>query len=101
MMWFSFFLACLICVPVLYVPGYLILKACGLLRQDSVCSAPLITTAGIALEAIAFGVFGIRCGAFSLLAPLLSVGVVINVGTGIFARFGRKKQTMDLGRALP
>ena len=100
MMWFSFFLACLICVLVLYVPGYLILKACGLSRQDSVCSAPLITTAGIALEAIAFGVFGIRCGAFSLLTPLFSVGVVINVVAGICARFGRKKQTMDLGLVL-
>lgn len=76
-MWISFFLGCLICTLVLYLPGLLLCHGLRLNAISSVCCAPVSTIALVEIFTIFYGAVGIECTWFSVLAPIVAIGAIL------------------------
>lgn len=69
-MWSEFYVASLIFVLILLVPGYLALRAIGMGRQASLCCSPLVSVALISILGQAYAFAGIASSPLSLFLPL-------------------------------
>lgn len=61
---------------VLYVPGYVFCRALRFSRLISAITAPVVTTASIAVLAIVYGKAGIACSGLRIMLPTLLIGLV-------------------------
>ena len=66
--------ATLICVLVLYVPGYLLVRTCGLARFASFALAPIATCFFFVVLGVALQLMGIPCPAFVLPLAVFAIG---------------------------
>ncbi len=76
-MWFTFAAAVLVAVAILYVPGVLFFRACGLSRFASFAVAPGFSAAAFVVEGLALSAAGIACPAWALGVIALCVGLVV------------------------
>lgn len=89
-MWASFFLCTLIFALVLYGPGYILLRGCGLRRALALGAAPIACCLGLGLLGIAWGQLGVPCSWATMFMPVLVVYGVV----GVAGRCRRNKQAL-------
>lgn len=76
-MWDKFFLEILLLVIILYIPGFLILRATKRSIISSILFAPLLDATLYSVVFIAFGSLGIQCSWITTLLPILSISFAI------------------------
>ena len=97
-MWFTFLLAVLACVAVLYAPGYLFARALSIARFSSVAIAPMFSVFALTVVGIVLFEAGISCSGPVLLASAIVLGAVsLLVGKAIARGSGR--QLIAVGNA--
>lgn len=74
-MWLTFFIACLVCLISIYLPGSLAFGAMGFRAVAAVAYAPLFSVAAYAILAMAYAQFGMAASWTSLFLPVLLVGL--------------------------
>lgn len=89
-MWLQFSLACVVCLFLLYCPGFLILASSGFAIWKAVALSPAICIAVYSCLAIAYPFLGIDASLASLSAPLIVVAFVWLIGVLVF----RKKRLL-------
>ena len=75
-MWPLFFLACLLMVAILYLPGAFAFCALGLRLEDAVACAPIYGVALISLNAVILPHIGLSASLLTLVVPALAFGVI-------------------------
>lgn len=75
-MWLMLLLAVVVCVIVLYVPGYLLARSLSVARFASVAVAPLLSVFLVSVLGILLYEVGIACSAPVLLAPAVAFCLV-------------------------
>lgn len=80
--------ATLICVLVLYVPGYLLVRTCGLARFASFALAPIATCFFFVVLGVALQLAGIPCPAFVLPLAVFAIG---GIAFTVRVLLGRKR----------
>ncbi|WP_342746820.1 DUF6541 family protein [Eggerthella timonensis] len=97
-MWFTFLLAVLACVAVLYAPGYLFARALSIARFSSVAIAPMFSVFALTAVGIVLFEAGISCSGPVLLASAIALGAVsLLVGKAVARGSGR--QLIAVGNA--
>ena len=90
-MWFTLFLAVIICIAVLYVPGYLIGRTLSLKRTASCAAAPALSLALLVVLGVVFRTAGISCHALALAAATGAVALIaFALARGIRGKRSRK-----------
>lgn len=84
-MWFRFLLALPISFVFIYVPGYLIGRACSRDRFVALGMAPLLTTVAYEILCIAYGKMGIFTKWYLVFMPACFVGALLMVMSLRFA----------------
>lgn len=82
-MWTTFLICILVCVFVLYLPGFLLFRALGFDCAMSLALAPLGALAFYALLAIAYGFLGVYCSWITLFLPTTIITAIAYVGRRI------------------
>lgn len=92
-MWMSFVLAALASALILYLPGFVLLRAACLPRTWALATAPLPSIALVALVGEVLRVMGVSAGPLSVLGPALVVG-----GVALAIRFVLHASDLSLPR---
>ena len=87
-MWGSFFVAVAVCAVCMFLPGYAIVRAFGVMRSFSLAFAPLISVAGYVILGFVYSKVGIASSWATLFIPFAAVSLVA-LAVGRFARGGR------------
>lgn len=87
-MWDTFVLAVLLGVLFVYVPGYMVLRACAAQRIVALVCAPLVTVAAYSLLPIVYEAIGLACSWETLVLPVFGFGVLVYAVRRGAARFG-------------
>lgn len=99
-MWFTFLLAVLACVAVLYVPGYLFGRALSITRFASVVIAPLFSVFALTVIGVVLFEAGISCSGPVLLASSVVLGAVaLLVGRAIARAKGSGRELIAVENA--
>ena len=75
-MWLQFFVAVFIGALMLFVPGYLLMRACRLDRMVAIATAPAISVAGYQVCAIALAKLGIWANWATVSFPVIAIALV-------------------------
>ena len=75
-MWLMLALAVVVCVAVLYVPGYLFARSLSVARFASVAIAPMISIFFLAVLGIVLFEVGVTCSGPVLLAIAVAIGAI-------------------------
>lgn len=86
-MWLEFLYALLAGALLLYGPGYLFFRGCGLSQTLSLCCAPLFGVCMYAGLPIVYFEFGITCSLYTVVGPALLIAILVYA---IFWRQGSK-----------
>ncbi|MCH3947304.1 MAG: hypothetical protein LKE43_00460 [Olsenella sp.] len=95
-MWPLFFLACLLLLAVLYLPGTLAFRALGLSVEDAVACSPIYGVSLIALNAMALPLLGLSASLATLAAPALALGVIAYAVAAVTRERKADKQAHEL-----
>jgi hypothetical protein len=95
-MWPLFFLACLLLLAVLYLPGTLAFRALGLSVEDAVACSPIYGVSLIALNAMALPLLGLSASLATLAAPALALGVIAYAVAAVTRKRKADKQAHEL-----
>lgn len=99
-MWLQFAIAILLCAVILYVPGYLLMRACTSDRIACVALASIATLTLYELLCILCGMLGIRMTALRLLASTAVVVLVVcAIVTGVKKRASHNDGRHSSGQA--
>ena len=79
-MWLMLALAVVVCVAVLYVPGYLFARSLFVSRFASVAIAPMISIFFLAVLGIVLFEVGVTCSGPVLLAIAVAIGAIALLG---------------------
>ena len=93
-MWTDLFLATLLAISILLVPGFVAVRALGARWEFALSAAPLVTLAAYGVLSIAYGAFGIPCGWVTLAVP---VTVVAAAAWAVRSRRGTWRETLGFG----
>ncbi|WP_130810668.1 DUF6541 family protein [Olsenella sp. Marseille-P4559] len=96
-MWPLFFLACLLALVVIYLPGALALRALGLRIEDAIACAPLYGIAFLAINAMVLPYLGIPASLLALVGPMLVFGAAAYA----MASARRRRTAGDKASATP
>ena len=85
-MWSMFVVSVLAGIVFLYIPGFLLLRACRLPRLTALVSAPLLSIVGYLLLCLLYAKLGVFSSWMTLVIPLFLVGTVALVAGSILGR---------------
>ena len=87
-MWGSFFAAAAVCAVCVFLPGFALVRAFGVMRSFSLAFAPLASVAGYVVLGLAYSLVGIPSSWATLFIPFALVSLAV-LAVGRFARRGR------------
>ncbi len=97
-MWSSFFVAVAVCAVCVFLPGYAIVRAFGVMRTFSLAFAPLFSVAGYVVLGLVYSKVGIASSWATLFIPFAVVSLVA-LAVGRFVRGGRGSIDFGLSSA--
>lgn len=85
-MWTGFVVAFILLASILYIPGFLILKALKINPIDSLCCSPIITVALLEVLAIIYPYINVPSSWSTMFLPLLIAGVAFAIIPPFFSK---------------
>lgn len=76
-MWLSFALAVIVCLVLLYLPGFLLCRGLGLSSLSAFATAPLVDVACYCLVGLAYARLGVFSTTLNVFLPVLALGAVL------------------------
>lgn len=104
-MWLTFFACVAVEAAVLFVPGYLQIRALGFDRINAICVAPILSLFEYCVLGAVAGVLGVSVGAFGVVGSVVLVSAAVGIirafrGKASFGRKGERAKKRIASDAL-